>query len=123
MKKVFHHHMIIRQEHLNEYGSLFGGRVLSVIDELAFIACTRTYPGLNFVTRAITHAEFTAPARLGDLLEFQFGLEKIGRTSAVVRVRMLVYSGVRKKGGAVSFDGKVVMVCVDDAGLPKPISG
>jgi len=116
----FQHHMIVRQEHLNQYGNLFGGRVLSVIDELAFITCSRTYLGRNFVTRAVHNAEFTAPARLGDVLEFNFGIESVGRTSLRVRVEMVVHDAAtdaRRK----SFDGIIVMVCVDDNGQPTPL--
>ncbi len=122
MARTFQHHMIVRQEHLNQFGSLFGGRVLAVIDELAFIACTRTYPGRNFVTRAVQGAEFTAPAHLGDMLEFNFGIERVGRTSVHVRVEMLIYqqhTGEAEK----SFDGTVVMVSVDESGRPTPVEG
>jgi acyl-CoA hydrolase len=119
MSQNFQHHMIVRHEHLNQYGNLFGGRVLAAIDELAFIACARTYPGRNFVTRAIQHAEFLAPARLGDVLEFTFGVERVGTTSVTVRVKMAIHSGqISEK--AESFDGAVVMVCVDGNG--KPVS-
>ncbi len=118
----FQHQMMVRQEHLNQYGSLFGGRVLAVIDELAFIACARTYPGRNFVTRAVQDAEFTAPARLGDVLEFRFGVEGVGTTSVRVRVEMLIHNA-RTGESARSFDGRVVMVCVDDSGRPTPVEG
>jgi acyl-CoA hydrolase len=120
MVRTFQHHVIVRQEHLNQFGSLFGGRVLAVIDELAFIACARTYPGRNFVTRAVQGAEFTAPARLGDVLEFNFGIERVGRTSVHVRVEMLVYPQGTGEGRR-SFDGTVVMVCVDGLGRPEAV--
>ena len=120
MQQSFQHHMIVRHEHLNQYGNLFGGRVLAVIDELAFIACTRTFPARNFVTRAIQHAEFLAPARLGDVLEFTFGIERIGNTSVTVRVKMAICGG-RDGARAESFDGAVVMVCVDAQGRPTPV--
>jgi acyl-CoA hydrolase len=112
--------MLVRQEHLNQYGSLFGGVVLGVIDELAFIACTRTYPGRNFVTRAVLDAAFDAPAHLGDMLQFGFQVESVGRTSVQVHVAMVVYP----EGGGPeqrSFDGTVVMVCIDDDGRPRPV--
>jgi len=120
MRRGFQHNTIVRQEHLNQYGSLFGGTVLAIIDELAFIACTRTYPGRNFVTRAVLNAEFTAPAHLGDVLEFSFGVDRVGRTSVRVRVEMLVHD----RSGAppvLSFDGIVVMVCVDEHGEPARV--
>ncbi len=112
--------MIVRQEHLNQYGNLFGGRVLAVIDELAFIACARTWPGRNFVTRAVKDAEFTAPAHLGDLLEFRFRVAGVGTTSVRVRVEMLITEGHTGKESR-SFDGFVTMVCVDEAGEPTPV--
>jgi len=122
MSLDFQHHMLVRQEHLNQYGSLFGGAVLAMIDELAFIACTRTYPGRNFLTRAVLDAEFRAPAYLGDMLEFNFGIEHTGKTSAHVRVEMLIHEA---EGGKPvrSFDGTVVMVCVDAHGEPTRVHG
>ena len=120
MNETFEHHAMVRQEHLNQYGNLYGGCVLAVIDELAFIACSRTFPGKNFVTRAVADAEFRAPAVLGDILEFRFGIERIGRTSITVKVQMCVCGG-RDKTKAVSFDGSVVMVCVDEDGRPVPV--
>ncbi|MFO7959143.1 MAG: acyl-CoA thioesterase [Candidatus Brocadiia bacterium] len=116
----YSHHMIVRQEHLNQYGNLFGGRVLAVIDELAFIACARTWPGRNFVTRAVHDAEFTAPAHLGDVLEFRFGVQRVGSTSVSVRVEMHIYDS-HSGEAARSFDGSVVMVCVDEEGRPMPV--
>jgi len=121
VEKSFEHYMMVRQEHLNQYGFLVGGTVLAVIDELAFIACARTYPGRNFVTRAVQNAEFTAPAGLGDVLEFRFGIERVGRTSVTVRVKMSIYRAKRGEK-AESFDGAVVMVCVDDEERPVPVT-
>jgi acyl-CoA hydrolase len=118
--QAFQHHMIVRHEHLNQYGSLFGGRVLSVIDELAFIACSRTYPGRNFLTRAVDDAVFSAPARLGDILEFGFRIGRVGTTSITVEVEMMVHTG-DGRDGTKSFDGSVVMVCVDNEGRPTPV--
>jgi acyl-CoA thioesterase YciA len=120
MQYKYEHHMLVRQEHLNQYGNLFGGRVLSVIDELAFIACSRTYPNKNFVTRAVHNAQFDVPAVLGDLLEFKVGIEKVGRTSITVRVTMNIYNN-KNPEGATSFDGTVIMVCVDQQGNPVAV--
>jgi acyl-CoA hydrolase len=120
MASKFQHQMVVRQEHLNHYGSIFGGRVLSVIDELAFIACARTYPRNNFVTRAIENAAFIAHARLGDMLEFSFGIEGIGRTSVRVKVETLVYNSSTGKVQK-TFDGCVIMVCVDSEGKAIPV--
>lgn len=120
--KEFQHYMVVRQEHLNQYGSLFGGRVLSVIDELAFIACAQSYPEHNFVTRAIEDAAFIAPALLGDILEFRFSIKSTGHTSVRVQVEMVVISGKSRKANK-SFDGCVIMVCVDSSGNAISVHG
>ncbi len=120
--KEFQHYMVVRQEHLNQYGSLLGGRVLSVIDELAFIACAQSYPEHNFVTRAIEDAAFIAPALLGDILEFRFSIKSTGHTSVRVQVEMVVISGKSRKANK-SFDGCVIMVCVDPSGKAISVHG
>lgn len=121
-EQIYRHYMVVRHEHLNQYGNLFGGHVLAVIDELAFIACSRSFPGMNFVTRAIKDAEFTTPARLGDIIQFQAWVESQGRTSVTIRVRMNVHCGHCEGPGVISFDGAVIMVCVDKGGRPTAVS-
>ncbi len=119
---MLHHQMLVRQEHLNQYGSIFGGRVLSMIDELAFIVCAKTFPGSNFVTRAIENAAFSAQARLGDILEFSVGIETRGVTSVKVKVETIVYDAQSGKANK-TFDGLVIMVCVDKGGKAIPLPG
>jgi acyl-CoA hydrolase len=114
-KKKFENYCVVRQEHLNQYGSLFGGHLLQVIDELAFVVCAKSYPGRNFVTRALNDVEFHAPARLGDVLEMSGYLERVGRSSCHVRVQVYV-AETRQGRRRLTFDGEVVMVCVDDQG-------
>lgn len=116
------HCLVVRQEHLNQYGSIFGGYLLQIIDEMAFVACVRRWPGRNFVTRAMDDIEFHAPGKLGDICETCCHIEKVGRTS--VRVHVQVY--IRQSGTgrrSLSFDGMVIMVCVDDGGEAMPIDG
>ncbi len=54
------------------------------------------------------------------MLEFRFGVESVGRSSVTVRVAMIIRDGKTGRE-AQSFDGTVVMVCVDDAGEPVPV--
>ena len=119
-KQKFEHYSVVRQEHLNQYGSLFGGYLLAMIDELAFVACVKTYPGKNFVTRALKDVEFHAPAHLGDVLEVNAHLEQVGRSSCRVRVQVFIAES-RSGQRQLTFDGVVVMVCVDDKGVATKI--
>src|SRR5574344_538715 len=43
---------LVRSEHLNHNGKLFGGYMLLWVDEYAYIAAITEYPGARFVTRA-----------------------------------------------------------------------
>ena len=119
-QEFFQHFCVVRQEHLNHYGSLFGGHLLRIIDEIAFVACVRTFPGHNFVTRALNNVEFLAPAKLGDILEAKAGLQKVGTTSCQVAVQVTICDS-QGNGRLISFDGVVVLVSVDGKGKPTPI--
>ncbi|MBN1435858.1 MAG: acyl-CoA thioesterase [Sedimentisphaerales bacterium] len=113
--RVFQDVRVVMPQHLNQYGSLFGGYLLGVIDEVAFIACIRRFPGRNFVTRAMDRVEFHAPAHLGDVVETRAEITRIGRTSIRVSVQACVEAtGCEEK--RLMFDGEVTMVCVDSLG-------
>ena len=119
--ETFKSYRMVRQEHLNHYGSLFGGHLLLIIDEMAAIAVFRTFPGCNFVTRALDKVEFHVPAHNGDILETHAEIEHVGKTSC--RVRICVYiCPSKEKSRRLSFDGKVIMVCVDDNGKSVSIN-
>ncbi len=118
--KHFEHYCVVRHEHLNKYGNLFGGHLLAIIDEMAYVACVRTWPDSNFVTRAIKNVEFHAPARLGHILETVAHVERVGNTSCEVRVQVTVCdSGCESR--RLCYDGSVVMVRIDDHGKPAAI--
>ena len=52
----------------NAYDTLFGGKLLSLMDKAAGIACAK-FAHREFVTISIDALTFIAPARQGDLLE------------------------------------------------------
>jgi len=118
--KKYEHFCVVRQEHLNQYGSLFGGCLLSTIDELAFVVCSQSYPGHNFLTRALQNVEFHAPAHLGDVLEIAGWIEQVGHTSCRVRVQVHICQS-HNANRQLTFDGVVIMVCVGDDNVPVDI--
>lgn len=64
---------------------LFGGWLLTKIDAAGAIAATRIAKG-KVATVAVDAIEFKRPLRLGDLLDFQTTIKRIGRTSITVSV-------------------------------------
>ena len=49
---------LVRPEHLNHHGQLFGGRLLEWVDEYAWLAAARDYPDNELVTRAMNSIDF-----------------------------------------------------------------
>jgi len=81
MKSMF----LVRSEHLTHEGNLFGGHLMAEIDTIAYCLLREEYPGRAFVTRA-AEISFERPAKLGDVITFEAGIEKVGTTSITVRV-------------------------------------
>ena len=77
---------LVRPEHLNHYGSLFGGQMLKWIDEYAYLAAMREFPACRLVTRAMAHVSFTRGVHSGAVLRFHIRRERLGRTSVTYRV-------------------------------------
>jgi len=82
------HSVTVLPEDLNQYGSLFGGRLLAWIDRLASICATRHCRG-NAVTVALEAMSFDVAVKQGDILILTAELEKVGRSSMQIRVTAL----------------------------------
>ena len=80
--------LTVLPEDLNQYGSLFGGRLLAWIDRLASICATRHCRG-NAVTVALEAMSFEVAVKQGDILLLTAELERVGRSSMQIRVTAL----------------------------------
>lgn len=67
----------------NHHGTLFGGTGLSHLDKVAFVAATR-HARMAFVTASCERIDFGAPARLGEIVEAQGRVVRVGRRSVAV---------------------------------------
>ena len=76
---------LVRSEHLNHHGNLFGGDMMSQIDTTAYCLVRQVYGKHTFVTRA-AQFEFVAAARLGDVICFSARIDRVGTTSVTVSV-------------------------------------
>ncbi len=77
---------IVRPEHLNHHGYLFGGVMLKWVDENAWLAASRDYPGCNLVTLGMTACRFKHRVKNGSILRFNMHRSSQGRTSATYDV-------------------------------------
>jgi acyl-CoA thioesterase YciA len=105
---------------LNALGTIFGGIILSYIDQAGVIEASQ-HCDKKLVTVAIREAKFLAPVFVGDLVSFYAETSKVGTTSITVRVT------VEAKRAQVPHDtarvtvAEVVYVAIDDAGKPVPV--
>lgn len=105
---------LVMAEHLNGANRLFGGRLLSWIDEEAYIYVRCQLKHANMVTRYMSEVNFISAGQLGDIIELGIELVRVGRTSVTVACR------VRNKDSAkpiLEID-EIVFVAVDDQGKP-----
>lgn len=83
-------HQLVRTEHLNQYGLLFGGQLLSWVDEAASAASRLAFPGCEFVTAGMDGVSFRRAVGLGSILALDCGEVRRGRTSVAWEVRVTV---------------------------------
>lgn len=73
---------------LNPHGTLFGGRVMQIVDSLAAIVAKR-HTGKVCVTLGIDSVRFLNPARRGDILVCMASVNRSWRTSMEVGVKVV----------------------------------
>ena len=89
------HYKFVISEHLNHYGTLYGGDLLKWIDEVGYITATVDYPGNRFVTVALENVEFKHRIEIGEVLKFSVEQLKLGNSSLTYQVK--VYSATEAK--------------------------
>jgi acyl-CoA thioesterase YciA len=82
----------------NPYGTIFGGVILSYLDQAAAIGARREViraggPSPVLVTAAINRVEFHRPVLVGDVVRFLTRLTRFGRTSITMHVNVEVERG------------------------------
>jgi acyl-CoA thioesterase YciA len=70
----------------NAQGTIFGGVLLSYIDQAGAIEAVRKTNHRRFVTVAMREVVFHQPVYVGDLVSFYGTITKIGNTSITVKV-------------------------------------
>lgn len=107
---------LIKPQDLNASGTLFGGTVLSWIDEEAAIFVTCQLNKGNIVTKYMTEINFVSSAGLGDIIEIGMETVSFGRSSITIRC---VVRNKFSKETIIKID-KIVFVHLDENGRPAP---
>lgn len=105
----------------NHHQSIFGGRVLAYIDEIAAIAAMK-HARSEVVTASIDSVDFVSPAYLGEILELEAMVTSTGRTSMEVYVRV-VSRNLMTANEKLTTESYVTIVAVDESGKPQEVPG
>ena len=105
----------------NALGTIFGGIILSYIDQAGAVEAHRHARG-RLVTVAMREVEFHQPVFVGDLVSFYAEATRLGNTSITVKV--VVEAERRTRGGerVLVTQAEVVYVQVDKDNRPKPLA-
>ena len=112
---AFDTHKLVRPEHLNHFGYLFGGYLLQWVDETSWIAASLDYPGCRLVTVAMDRVEFHKSVRDGSILRFDVRRTRVGNTSVQYAVEVFcddIHTGKEE----TVFNTGVTLVCLDEEG-------
>jgi len=69
----------------NPHGTMFGGKLMAIMDKIAAIAASR-YAGKSVVTASTEAIVFKRPVRVGYRIQIQSRVVWVGTTSMVVKV-------------------------------------
>jgi acyl-CoA thioesterase YciA len=102
----------------NHYGTIFGGVILSYIDQAGFVEA-RKHGSHRWVTAAIDRVEFRAPVQIGDIVSFYAQTVREGRTSVTVVVEV---EAERSADGSFAHvtSAQLVMVSIGPDGRAIP---
>ena len=101
----------------NANGDIFGGWVLSRMDQAGGIAAVERAQG-RVATVALDAMSFLKPVKVGDVFEVYTDVASIGRTSMKIHVEAWV-RGLRKHDKVT--EGTFTFVAIDDNGRPRPV--
>ncbi|MEM9560092.1 MAG: acyl-CoA thioesterase [Planctomycetota bacterium] len=105
----------------NQYGTIFGGVILSYIDQAGFVEARR-HGNHRWVTASIQRVDFRAPVIVGDIVTLWTRTERIGRTSVTVCVDVEAERWSTGRTTDVT-SAHLTMVAVDETGQPVPFAG
>lgn len=112
----FYSRKLIKPQDMNAHGTLFGGTVLSWIDEEAAIFVSCQLGRGNLVTKFMSEIDFVSSAKLGDIIEI--GMETVTFGKSSITVRCVVRNKFTKEV-IIKID-KIVFVHLGEDGKPTP---
>lgn len=104
----------------NNLGTIFGGVILSYIDQAGYIEARKHGP-YRWVTVAMEKVIFHAPVHVGDIVDLHTQTVRLGTTSITVQVLVQVERFATRRIVDVT-EAEMTFVAVDEDGRPTPIA-
>ena len=114
--------LVMMPRDTNGQGTIFGGVILSLMDQAAYVEALRQAPA-RYVTVAFREVVLGQPVYVSDILTLYADAIRAGRTSLTIHVRVLATRGRDPDQIVAVTKGEVVFVAVDDKGTPMPVFG
>jgi acyl-CoA thioesterase YciA len=102
------------------HGNLFGGTMMSWIDEAGAAYASQICDTPRMVTVKINELIFKKPIKVGNLIKIYGSVKEFGKTSATMNIEVRkhsVYTGMQE----IVTHTKIVFVRIDEDGKPRPI--
>ena len=112
---------VMMPQDANIAGNVFGGTILKIVDEVAYVAATK-HVRANVVTVSLDRMAFLSPVRIGDLLTLRANVNAVWRSSMEVGVRV---EAEDPKTGKMRHTGSsyLTIVALDSGGRPCEAPG
>lgn len=108
---------IVMYPDLSVTGRLFGGQLLSWIDEAVAMIAMKQTGTKNLVTKKISEVIFNAPGLLGDVLEIWCKPQKLGKTSITLDCNVTVWRSNEQLQLTIC-SCTIIYVAIDQNGKP-----
>lgn len=107
---------VMMPQDANIAGNLFGGSILKMVDEVAYVVATR-HSRSNIVTASVDKMDFRSPVHVGDLVSLKANLNAVWRSSMEIGVRV---EAEDPRTGEIRHTGSsyLTVVCLGPDGKP-----
>jgi acyl-CoA thioesterase YciA len=113
--------VVMMPKDTNAHGTIFGGVILSYIDQAAAVEAKR-HGAAFIVTVAMREVVFHQPVNVGDLVSFYTRLVRVGNTSITVAVEVFSQPGEGRGNRLRVTEAEVTFVNLDKNRKPAPIA-
>ena len=110
---------VMMPHHASHYGSVHGGVIMQLVDEVAYVAASR-HARRNVVTASIDSFNFENPVRVGDVVSLRAELTFVGKTSMEIEVHVQTEKVITGEVFPVAA-ASLTMVALDEKGKPTPV--